>query len=232
MSISLCQISHSLRFTKFNALPFIGVFQGRSKINTFAFEKIGRKEHMKNIAILASGEGSNAMNIIQHFSASEKAVVVLVLSNRGDAPIVEKAVMAGIPVMVLAKKGEFSTPSLIQFLKKQKIDLIVLAGFLLLLPEDLIKAFPKKIINIHPALLPKYGGKGMYGNKVHEKVISAKEKESGISIHYVNENFDEGELIAQFKCVVDSSDTIESLSKKIHQLEMEHFPRVVEKIIS
>lgn len=202
----------------------------KSKINTFVPKNNG-VDHMKHIAILASGEGSNAMNIIEHFRASEKAKVVLVLSNKGDAPVVEKAIMAGIPVMVLAKKNEFANPALVEFLKKQKIDILVLAGFLLLLPDNLIKAFPKKIINIHPALLPKHGGKGMYGIKVHESVLSAKEKESGISVHYVNEKFDEGEVIAQFKCPVDPADTTETLSKKIHALEYKHYPEVIEKLL-
>ncbi len=187
---------------------------------------------MKNIAILASGEGSNAMNIIEHFRFNANAKVVLVISNKGEAPVVEKAVMTNVPVMILAKKNEFNNPKLIAFLKKQKIDLIILAGFLLLLPEDLIKAFPKKIVNIHPALLPRHGGKGMYGSKVHEAVISAKDKESGISIHYVNERFDEGEVIAQFKCPVEAKETVETLSEKIHSLEYKHFPEVIEKLIT
>ena len=187
---------------------------------------------MKNIAILASGEGSNAMNIIEHFRFNANANVVLVLSNKGEAPVVEKAVMTNVPVMVLAKRNEFANPKLIEFLKKQKIDLIVLAGFLLLLPDNFVTAFPKKIINIHPALLPKHGGKGMYGAKVHEAVLSAKEKESGISIHYVNERFDEGEVIAQFKCAVDPNETIETLSKKIHVLEYKHYPEVIEKLLA
>jgi phosphoribosylglycinamide formyltransferase 1 len=186
---------------------------------------------MKNIAILASGEGSNSLKIIEHFRGSTKAQVALMISSRGDAPVVEKAMLAGVPVMVLGNKKEFTKPAFTAFLKKQKIDLVVLAGFLTLLPDHLIKAFPNRIINIHPALLPKHGGKGMYGKKVHEAVLAAREKESGISIHYVNERFDEGEVIFQAKCAVDANDTPETLSRKVHALEHEHYPKVIESLL-
>jgi phosphoribosylglycinamide formyltransferase 1 len=186
---------------------------------------------MKNIAILASGEGSNALRIIEHFRGSSKAKVALVISSKGEAPVVGKAMMADVPVMVLGNKKDFQKPAFTEFLKKQKIDLIVLAGFLYLLPDHLIKAFPNKILNIHPALLPKHGGKGMYGHKVHEAVLGAKESESGISIHYVNERFDEGEVIFQAKCTVEPGDTPDSLAKKIHALEHEHFPKVIESLV-
>jgi phosphoribosylglycinamide formyltransferase-1 len=187
---------------------------------------------MKNIAILASGEGSNALNIIHHFHADDKARVGLVISNKGTAPVVEKAMLADVPVMILTQKPEFYRPAFTEFMLKQKFDLIVLAGFLLLLPEKLVKAFPKKIVNIHPALLPSHGGKGMYGNKVHEAVLGAKAKESGITVHYVNERFDEGEIIFQARCAVDANDTPETLAQKIHALEHEHYPKVIEKLLS
>lgn len=187
---------------------------------------------MKHIAIFATGKGSNALNIINYFKNSISIKVTLVVSNRSDAEVLEKAMLAGIPVMVLESKKEFSQPAFIEFLKKQSIDLIVLAGFLLLLPENLVKAFHQKIINIHPALLPKYGGKGMYGMKVHEAVLKNKEIESGISIHYVNERFDEGEIIFRQKCPVDASDTPASLAAKVQQLEHEHFPKIIEQILS
>ncbi|HEY6160805.1 MAG TPA: phosphoribosylglycinamide formyltransferase [Bacteroidia bacterium] len=187
---------------------------------------------MKNIAILASGEGSNALNIINHFGSNDKARVGLVISNKGTAPVVEKALLANVPVMILTQKSEFYRPAFTEFMLKQKFDLIVLAGFLLLLPETLVKAFPKKIVNIHPALLPSHGGKGMYGNRVHEAVLGTKAKESGITIHYVNERFDEGEIIFQARCAVDATDTCETLGQKIHALEHEHYPEVIEKLLS
>jgi phosphoribosylglycinamide formyltransferase-1 len=187
---------------------------------------------MKNIVILASGEGTNAMRIIGHFRESDKARVGMVISSKGEAPVVGKAMLAGVPVMILDSKREFSKPAFTAFLQKQKFDLIVLAGFLYLLPHHLTKAFHNRIVNIHPALLPGYGGKGMYGHKVHEAVLAAKEKESGISIHYVNERFDEGEVIFQAKCPVDANDTPDTLAQKIHALEHEHYPRVIEKIVA
>lgn len=186
---------------------------------------------MKKIAILASGEGSNAMNIIHHFNNGEKARVSLLVSNKGDAPVIERAMLADVPVMVLDNKKEFSKPGFIKFMAKQKFDLIVLAGFLLLLPEKLIKAYPDKIVNIHPALLPKHGGKGMYGINVHHAVLEAKEKESGISIHFVNEKFDEGKVIFQAKCNVSDNETLGSLVEKVQALEHEHYPKEIEKLL-
>jgi len=186
---------------------------------------------VKRIVILASGSGTNALNIIRYFKNNGKAEVILVISNKGNAGVLEKATLENVPVMVLNKKEHFAEKKFSEFLLKQKIDLIVLAGFLLLIPEHLTKAFPNKIINIHPALLPKYGGKGMYGAKVHEAVINNKDKESGITIHYVNERYDEGGIIFQTKCEVVSADTPETLAQKIHALEYEHFPKVIEKTL-
>jgi len=187
---------------------------------------------VKRIAIFASGTGTNALNIIRYFKNNGKAEVILVVSNKGNAGVLEKATLENVPVMILNKKEHFAEQKFSEFLLKQKIDLIVLAGFLLLIPEHLIKAFPNKIINIHPALLPKYGGKGMYGVKVHRAVIDNKDKESGITIHYVNEKYDEGGIIFQAKCEINSSDTSEILAQKIHVLEYEHFPKVIEKILA
>lgn len=187
---------------------------------------------VKHICILASGAGTNAQNIIRYFKLNGKAEVSLVISNKGSAGVLEKAALENVPVMVLNGKEHFEDKRLSEFLLKEKTDLVVLAGFLLLVPEHLIKAFPNKIINIHPALLPKYGGKGMYGVKVHEAVINNKEKESGITIHYVNEKYDEGKTIFQAKCAVSPSDTPETLAAKVHALEYEHFPRVIEQILS
>ncbi len=184
---------------------------------------------MKRIAIFASGKGSNAEAIMNYFKQNKNIKVVHVISNKKDAPVLEKAIANNIPVTVVHDGSQLQSEKFIDFLQSQKTDLIVLAGFLLLIPPQLVNAF--KIINIHPALLPKYGGKGMYGKHVHEAVITNKEKESGISIHYVNEHFDEGEIIFQATCAVDANDTPESLQKKINLLELEHYPKVIEKLL-
>jgi len=187
---------------------------------------------VKHIAILASGSGTNALNIINYFKNSDKARVALVISNKSKAGVIEKAMLADVPVMLLTGRNHFEDKRLSGFLLRQKIDLVVLAGFLLLVPPHLVAAFPNRIINIHPALLPKYGGKGMYGMKVHEAVIANKEKESGITIHYVNEKYDEGQVIFQARCPVEAGDTPETLAQKVHQLEYEHFPKVIEKLLA
>lgn len=183
---------------------------------------------VSNIAIIASGSGTNAENIVRFFKGYPHINIKLILSNRGDAFVLERAKKHGIPTITFTR-DEFNSKD---FLKNfDTIDLIVLAGFLWLVPPYLIKAFPGKIINIHPALLPKYGGKGMYGMKVHQAVIEKKEKESGISIHYVNEKYDEGNIIFQAKCPVEREDTPETLAAKIHQLEYKHFPEVILSLI-
>jgi phosphoribosylglycinamide formyltransferase-1 len=186
---------------------------------------------MKRIAIFASGKGSNAEAVMNYFKNSSAVKVTRVISNKNDAPVLAKAKSNTIPLMVVNKKLQLESQEFIDFLLAEKIDLIVLAGFLLLLPAKLVNAFHNKIINIHPALLPKYGGKGMYGTYVHEAVIKNREKESGITIHYVNEHFDEGEIIFQATCNVDTDDTAESLQKKINLLELEHYPSVIEKLL-
>jgi len=186
---------------------------------------------MKRIAIFASGKGSNTEAIINYFQNGESVQVVRVVSNRSDAPVLAKAKAHNIPTTVTENKEQLSSNTFIELLRSEKTDLIVLAGFLLLIPPQLVKAFHNKIVNIHPALLPKHGGKGMYGKHVHEAVINNKEKESGISVHYVNEHFDEGEIIFQATCVVDTNDTFESLQKKINFLELEHYPKVIEKLL-
>ena len=183
---------------------------------------------MKNIAIFASGEGTNTQNIIDHFESPGSGIkVVLVVSNNPQANVLNRAKEAGIPSLIIDRDTFYSGTRLVEQLLAANIDLIVLAGFLWKIPENLIKNFPDKIINIHPALLPKFGGKGMYGINVHKAVVAAKEKQSGISIHFVNENYDEGQLIAQYTCSVDPSDTPETLAHKIHQLENEFFPKVI-----
>jgi len=186
----------------------------------------------KNIAIFASGEGTNAQRIIDFFKNSEMVNVTLVVSNKEKANVLNRAKAASIETYLLNKSNFLESDSTIQFLKSKNIDLIVLAGFLWMIPENLVKAFPNKIINIHPALLPKFGGKGMYGMNVHRAVIEAKEKQSGISIHFVNEHYDEGEIISQQTCAVSENDTPESLAGKIHDLEYEFFPKAIEQVLS
>lgn len=185
----------------------------------------------KNIAIFASGSGTNAEQIIKHFSGSSKARVKIILSNKPDAYVLERARKHAIPSYVFSRDEFYHSRSVIERLEQEEIDLIVLAGFLWLVPTDLIRAFPDRIINIHPALLPKYGGKGMYGMRVHEAVIEAGDAESGISIHYVNERYDEGKIIHQARCKVRADDTPETLAEKVHQLEYEYFPKVIEELI-
>jgi phosphoribosylglycinamide formyltransferase-1 len=185
----------------------------------------------KNIAIFASGSGTNAEQIILHFARSATARIKLLLSNKREAYALVRAANHGIPTRVFSRDEFYTSDKITDLLRSEKIDLIVLAGFLWLVPTNLIKAFPDKIINIHPALLPKYGGKGMYGMRVHQAVIDSGDSESGISIHYVNEKYDEGRIIFQARCKVVKDDTPESLAQKIHQLEYEYFPKVIEELI-
>lgn len=193
---------------------------------------------MKYIAIFASGAGSNTEKIIQHFamdksnSAFSVARIVLILSNKPEAGVLQIAAANNIPSLIIEKEKFFRGNSYVDELRAAKIDLIVLAGFLWKIPSLLINSFRGKIINIHPALLPAYGGKGMYGKFVHEAVIANKEKESGISIHFVDDLYDHGAVIFQVRCPVIESDTVETLAQRIHLLEHEHFPKVIEKILS
>ena len=186
----------------------------------------------KSVAILASGSGSNAENIIRYFRSKNNKDVCfqVIISNKEDAYVHERAKNLGISSYTF-KKSDFESGKVLEFLKEQSIDFIILAGFLLKVPENLLQAYPNKIINIHPALLPKFGGKGMYGSYVHEAVVAAKEKESGITIHYVNENYDEGQIIFQAKCEVLPTDTPDDVAEKVHALEYEFFPKVIERIL-
>lgn len=187
---------------------------------------------MINIAVFASGEGTNAENLFRHFSTSTKVKIKLVVTNNENAGIVEKAERYKKNLQIISKTSLNNyTAQFIDFLQTEKVDYIVLAGFLLKIPEALVKAFPEKIINIHPSLLPKFGGKGMYGINVHKAVIEAGEKESGITVHFVNEEYDKGRIILQAKCEVESTDTPESLAGKVHQLEYEYLPIAVDKVI-
>lgn len=188
---------------------------------------------MINAAIFASGEGTNAENLFNYFANDPRIKIKLVVTNRDDAGIVARAEKYKKNVQIVSKAAlENYTDQLIEFLNVEKIDLIILAGFLLKVPEKFIKAFPGKIINLHPALLPKYGGKGMYGMHVHRAVINNKDPESGITIHYVNEEYDKGEIIVQASCPVDVSDTPETLAKKVQALEFEYLPKAVEKFLN
>jgi formyltetrahydrofolate-dependent phosphoribosylglycinamide formyltransferase len=193
--------------------------------------RISGKKKVINIAIFASGAGSNAAQIIRHFAGSKKVTVSLIVCNKPGAGVLAIAQNNGIPTLLIEKDRFFNADNYLPELRKYHIDLLVLAGFLWKVPDPLINAYPKKILNIHPALLPKYGGKGMYGDKVHEAVISAGETESGISIHYVDELYDHGQVIFQAKCKVDISDNAASLAKKIHALEHEHYPKVIATLI-
>jgi len=185
----------------------------------------------KRIAIFASGSGSNAQKIMEHFKYSDEAEVSLVLSNNPDAYVLQRADNFEIPSHVFDRNEFYQTDNIVDILKRLDIDLIVLAGFLWLVPENLLKAYPNKIINIHPALLPKHGGKGMYGDRVHKAVLAAGDEEHGITIHFVNENFDEGEVIYQGRFKVEKDDTLETIKFKGQQLEHLHYPKVVENLL-
>lgn len=183
------------------------------------------------IAIFASGSGSNAENLMEYFAENKTVDILLILSNKPDAFLHERAKRFEVPSMSFTKTELYETDLILSILEEKKIDLIVLAGFLLKVPANLIAAYPNRIINIHPALLPKYGGKGMYGHFVHEAVVANKEKESGITIHYVNENYDEGNIIFQARCEVLPTDSADDVAEKVLQLEHLHFPKVVEQFI-
>lgn len=186
---------------------------------------------MKKIAIFASGTGSNAAKIIDHFKNHKSISVSLIVSNKPEAGVLKIAEQYPIQTLVLEKEKFFRGNAFTDELKTAGIDFIVLAGFLWKIPATLIKAFPNSIINIHPALLPKYGGKGMYGRYVHQAVIDNKETESGITIHIVDEHYDNGDIIFQAKCSVQENDTAISVAAKVQQLEHEHYPNVIEQVV-
>ena len=186
---------------------------------------------MINIAIFVSGSGTNCENLIKYFANSERVRCVLVVSNKPDAFALTRAERLGVETAV-APKPQLNDPDfMMPLLSDHHIDFIVLAGFLPLVPDFLIEAFPRRIINIHPALLPKYGGKGMWGHHVHEAVKAAGETETGMTVHWVTPVCDAGEIIAQFKVALSPDDTVDDIAEKEHQLEMAHFPKVVEEII-
>lgn len=185
----------------------------------------------KSIALFASGNGSNAVNLIQFFQNHPQIEVKTLVCNKADAPVVAKAESLGIEVLVFSNEEFESGLTVLQELDYRGIDWIVLAGFLRKIPINIIRGYKNRIINIHPSLLPKYGGKGMYGKFVHDAVIEAKDLKSGISIHLVNEEFDDGEILAQFEMELAENDTSHSLAEKIHSLEHKHFPIIVERTV-
>lgn len=186
---------------------------------------------MINIAIFVSGSGTNCENIIRYFQNSDKVNTALVISNRADAYALVRAEKLNVPRVVMSKK-EINTPdSILPLLQKHNIDFIVLAGFLLMIPDFLIEAFPRKIINLHPALLPKYGGRGMYGHHVHQAVKDAGETITGMTVHYVSNICDGGEIIAQYSTPINEDDSVDDIAAKENQLEMKHFPQVIEDVL-
>lgn len=187
---------------------------------------------MTRIAIFASGAGSNAARIIDYFRKHEKTGVTLIVCNNPTAGVLEIAAKEKIPAILIEKEQFFRGDGYVSFLKSKDIDFIVLAGFLWKIPSTVLSAYPNSIINIHPALLPNYGGKGMYGMNIHAAVLKAGDKESGITIHYVDEHYDNGDIIFQDKCPVLPSDTLETLAGKVYKLEHEHFPRVIDQVVS
>lgn len=186
---------------------------------------------MKRIVIFASGSGTNAENIINFFQNRETASVIQVLTNNPHAKVLGRCKTLKVSALSFNRVAFTQTHDVLNILKAAQPDLIVLAGFLWKFPHFILQEFPNKVINIHPALLPKFGGKGMYGSFVHEAVVANKEAETGITIHYVNEHYDEGAIIFQEKCAIDPTDTAEIVAAKIHELEMAHFPKVVENLL-
>lgn len=186
----------------------------------------------KNIAIFASGNGTNAENIIRYFQNSELVNVELVLANKETAFVLERARSLNVPFAYMGKAEWTEGTAVLSLLEDRKIDFIVLAGFLARVPDCILHAYPNKIINIHPSLLPKFGGKGMYGDRVHEAVVAAGEAETGITIHYLNERFDDGEIVVQYKCPVLPQDTAADVAKKVHALEYEYYPKVIDRLLT
>ena len=186
----------------------------------------------QRIVLFASGSGSNVENIVRYFQDRTDIVITAVLTNKRDAKVLDRCDKLNINGLYFNRNAFYNTECVLDILKTFDPDLIVLAGFLWKIPENLVQNFPNKIINIHPALLPKYGGKGMYGKRVHEAVKANNEFETGITIHYVNENYDEGAVVHQAKTKISPEDTVETIAKKVHELEYEHFPSVIERLLA
>ncbi len=190
-----------------------------------------KNNNVRKIVIFASGSGSNTENIIRYFENSENIKVVAVFSNKRNARVLRRAYDLDVQALHFDRESFYRSNDVLHVLKDIDPDLIILAGFLWMVPKNIIENFPNRIINVHPALLPNYGGKGMYGMRVHEAIITNKEKESGITIHFVNEHYDEGEHIFQAKTIIEEHDSPESLASKIHELEHHHFPLVIEHLL-
>jgi phosphoribosylglycinamide formyltransferase-1 len=186
---------------------------------------------MKHISILASGNGTNAENIIRYFSNDKNAKVTLVLSNRPQAKVLERAAALGVDAFFFDRTQFYETGEVLMMLRRRETDLVVLAGFLWLVPGDVIEAFRGRIVNIHPALLPGFGGKGMYGDRVHRAVLDAGCAESGITIHYVNELYDSGDIIFQARCQVLPGDDADTLAQRVHELEYRYYPEVISQLV-
>ncbi len=186
---------------------------------------------MKKIAIFASGNGSNAENIVKYFHQNEKIKVDLVGSNNSEAKVLDRVSRYRVPTIIFNKEN-LMNGGVLEILEQKKIDFIVLAGFLLKIPKTIINKYVNKIINIHPSLLPLYGGKGMYGNYVHQKVLEERDKKTGITIHFVNEKYDDGAIIFQAKCLLDDNLTIKKIAKKVHDLEIKFYPKIIENILN
>lgn len=189
------------------------------------------KTTMKKIAIFASGSGSNAENIAQYFSGNPKIKICAFLSNNPNALVLSRAKTLNIPTLVFSREDFYKSEKVIFYLQELEVDFIVLAGFLWLLPENILQKYPDSIVNIHPALLPKYGGKGMYGMNVHKAVVENGDSESGITIHLVNAEYDKGKVLFQARCEVTPSDTPEQVAEKVHKLEYEFFPKIIEQLL-
>jgi len=201
-----------------------------NRLPSFAKATAGKPSTVK-IAIFASGGGSNALKIIEHFEKLTLGRVGLVVSNKAEAGVLGIAASHDIPTQIIDRQMFYESAVILEVLKKYEIGLVVLAGFLWLVPEYLVRAFPRKIVNIHPALLPKYGGKGMYGMNVHKAVKAAGETESGITIHFVNDLYDEGDIVFQASCLILPEDSAETIAKKVLELEHKHFPVVIEGLL-
>lgn len=186
---------------------------------------------MLNLAVLASGNGSNAENIIMYFKSHNRARVKLVASNKNSAKVITKSGKLGVPTILFSKK-DLESGSLLHKLKKYKIDFIILAGFLLKVPKDILNFYKNKVVNIHPSLLPKYGGIGMFGLNVHHAVYKSKDRETGITIHYVNQEYDSGNIIFQAKCELKNLESAKQIEKKVHKLEMRFYPIIIESLVN
>lgn len=185
---------------------------------------------MKRIAILASGSGSNAENIVNYFAGKGEVEIPFIMSNNKSAFVHERAARLGVPSVTFGR-DKLESGEVLAYLREQKIDFVVLAGYMLKIPDDMLAAYPDRIVNIHPSLLPKYGGRGMHGDHVHEAVVAAHETESGITIHYLNDRYDEGSVVFQAKCEVLPTDTPHDVATKVHALEYAHFPHVIEELV-